>query len=428
MHATHLRLQQADSAENSSRQDSLIGLDAVRGWAAVAVVVLHACVPYSNPNMPGLTWATTDTPHAGLTALMWAIEIVIMPIFLVMAGFLAFRSMASRGPWSTLKSRTRRLGWPFLLAVVFLIPVDFYAWMLGWLADGEITPRQMRSLKFADGQDQNLWGFSHLWFLQYLILYIAVLAVGWKWLLRTEPTRALRFGIPVLFAIGVAVLSFRPEVVWGFQHAFFPVPSKWLYSGVAFGMGVLIAYADADLRGIKRFAMRAWCPSLILCGAATVLGIWVLNARPVVDGEMRSPFPVQAGASAKFCLAFLTVASATTVSLSLVGLACQFVRRLGPLTQRLATASFAIYLLHHPILALFHVAAKHGFPAVSPVVKMLVGTVIAVLVPAAMQWCFNQVMMRRQARAAEKENVAGNSILTMPASDFGVSEGRRKAG
>lgn len=428
MRATHLRLNQADSAESAPQNTNLLGLDAVRAWAAVGVVMLHACVPYSNPDIPGLTWATTDTPHSALTSLMWSIEIVIMPIFLVMAGILAVRSMTSRGPLATLKSRTRRLGWPLFLAVVFLIPVDLYAWLLGWLADGVITPRQMRTLKFADGQDEHLWGLSHLWFLQYLILYIAALAGAWNWLQRIDPKTVFRVGMPLTFSVATVVLCFYPEVVWGFQHAFLPVPAKWLYSGCAFAMGVLIARADADLSWLKQVAGRAVCPSALLCIAATVLGIWVLNHTPSENVQYASAFPVVISGATWVSLALLTVASATGLSLSLIGIACYRVNKIGPVTQRLATDSFAIYLLHHPVLVLFHVAVKHGMPSASPLLKMSLGTIIAVSVPVGIHFVFRGVMARRKSTIASQRDQDAPSILAMPTtSEDAVSE-RRLAG
>lgn len=428
MCATHLRLNQADSAESAPQNTNLLGLDAVRAWAAVGVVVLHACVPYSNPDVPGLTWATTDTPHSALTSLMWAIEIVIMPIFLVMAGILAVQSMTSRGPLATLKSRTRRLGWPLFLSVVFLIPVDLYAWLLGWLADGVITPRQMRTLKFAEGQDEHLWGLSHLWFLQYLILYIAVLAGAWKWLQRIEPKTVFRLGLPLTVSVAAVVLCFHPEVVWGFQHAFLPVPAKWLYSGCAFAMGVLIARADADLSWLRQVAGRTFCPSALLCIAATVLGIWVLNQRPSDDVQYASAFPVVVSRVTWVSLALLTVAGATGVSLSLIGIACRRVNKIGPVTQRLATASFAIYLLHHPVLVLFHVAAKHGMPSASPLLKMSLGTIIAVLVPVGMHFVFRGMMARRASTVVSQGDQDAPSILTMPTTSEESASERRLAG
>ncbi|PHQ33009.1 acyltransferase family protein [Rhodopirellula bahusiensis] len=428
MHATHLRLNQADSAESAPQNNNLLGLDAVRAWAAVGVVMLHACVPYSDPDVPGLTWATTDTPHMGLTALMWAIEIVIMPIFLVMAGFLAFRSMSSRGPLATLKSRTRRLGWPFLLAVIFLIPVDLYAWLLGWLADGVITPRQMRALKFAEGQDEHLWGLSHLWFLQYLILYIAVLAGAWKWLQRIDPARAFRVGMPLTMLAAVLVLCIHPEVVWGFQHAFLPVPSKWLYSGCAFAMGVLIAHADSNLVWLRQIAGRTCGPSVMLCVATTVLGIWVLRQTSSSDVNQASAFPVVVSPITWTSLALLTVASATGVSLTLIGMACRLVKKIDPITQRLATASFAIYLLHHPILVLFHVAAKHGLPTVSPVFKMALGTTVAVWIPVGMHFVLRGVMARRASKNTSQSGQETPSILPMPMASETLPSERRLAG
>ncbi|SMP40493.1 Peptidoglycan/LPS O-acetylase OafA/YrhL, contains acyltransferase and SGNH-hydrolase domains [Neorhodopirellula lusitana] len=366
--ASALANRAAPANKTVSAKTNLIGVTALRGWAAVAVVVLHACMPYSTPAMPGLVWSVTDTPSQTATVLMWSIEVVIMPVFLVVAGFLASQSMANRGPSKTLKNRLKRLGWPLLWTTLFLIPVDLYIWLCGLLADGVITPRKLQSLKFDDALDSKIWGLSHLWFLQYLMTYVALLALGWDRLQSIGTTSLRRWGLPACLGIAVAVLAARPEVVWGFQHAFLPVASKWIYSGVFFLAGAMWWRLDPQLQALTEHSKRLIGPSVMLWTAAVTVGIWWLTQAPNATASMVN----------QTSLAILTVAAAACVTFALVGLSMRKVNRLGPITGRLASASFLIYLLHHPVVGLAHISAKYAATDFPVWIKVVGVTLIGV--------------------------------------------------
>ena len=70
------------------------GLDWLRAGASLAVVVLHAGIPYMSSPMPGLVWCTTDLPAQSVLVdgLCWGIDTFVMPLFFLIGGFLAGRS------------------------------------------------------------------------------------------------------------------------------------------------------------------------------------------------------------------------------------------------------------------------------------------------------------------------------------------------
>ncbi len=398
----------------ASRQH-FVGIDALRAFAAVAVVLLHACVPYARPSMAGLSWSVRDTTSGPVTVMFWAIEIVIMPIFLVIAGFFAARSVAARGGWSVTIARLRRLGWPLGLAVMFLLPVDFYIWMLGWLAEGFVTVREVRGIKFAAGVDRYLWGLSHLWFLQYLMIYTVILATAWPWLSRCSARSIVRYGLPSLFVGAVVSLAMRPEVVWGFQHAFLPVLSKWVYSGAFFAAGVFWFQLDPQLRGIATSGPRLLGPGVLLSVAAVSMGMWWLDAAgdPLVwlhGGWADAPaMNVSATQTAGFSigsvwirggLAILTVAAAAIVTFALIGVASTRVRPLGPVLSSLAGGSFLVYILHHPVVGLAHIAAKYAVPGISPFAKVAAVTTLGV----AAGWSVSWLVANRRERIWEQSD------------------------
>lgn len=398
---------------NAASREHFAGIDALRAFAAVAVVLLHACVPYAQPSMAGLSWSVRDTSSGPITVMFWAIEIVVMPIFLVVAGFFAARSIAARGGWSVTIARLRRLGWPLALAIVFLLPVDFYVWMIGWLADGLVTLREVRRIKFAAGVDRYLWGLSHLWFLQYLMIYTILLATAWPWLRRCSARSIVHYGLPSLVVGAVLSLAMRPEVVWGFQHAFLPVVSKWVYSGAFFAAGVFWFQLDPQLRRIATSGPRLLGPGLLLSAAAVSMGMWWLDAAgdplawlhggwasaPAMNASTAptAGFPI-GGVWIRGGLATLTVAAAAITTFALVGIAATRVRPLGPVISSLAGGSFFIYILHHPVVALAHISAKYAAPGVSPLAKVAVVTTLGV----AAGWSVSWLVANRRERMLEQ--------------------------
>ncbi len=338
------------------------GFDAIRAFAALGVVLLHSCVPYLRHPMPGLAWPVRDTNSSVVDALVWGIELFIMPLFLVMAGILAWRTLERRGSRQLVRSRASRLLIPLGFGVLVVLPLDLYAWVLGWVSEGLVAPVKLRSMKFDAGMDRDLWGLSHLWFLLYLFLYVASLACA-AWLVGRY--RRLRQWMPtaqvaiaLLLGVGVITLVIRPEVVWGFQHSFFPLPSKWIYSGTFFLGGVLIANRDPNLTFLRTIAGRLAMPAILLGGFTILLGQWHLA------GEQ--------DLAANILLATITTASAWLITLWIIGVATQHVKRISFAVQYLAAASFWVYVIHHPFLGLIHTDLKWLLPTMLPAAKMLI--------------------------------------------------------
>ncbi len=335
------------------------GFDAVRGFAALGVVLFHACIPYLKNPMPGLDWAVRDQTSSIVDFLFWWTELFIMPLFLVMAGFLAWKTLHKRGTAELVTGRARRLLKPLLFGVLIVLPLDLYCWVLGWVADGIVPAVKLRSMKFEGSQDQNLWGLSHLWFLLYLFLYVLVMAGVSKLRSRYDVCRRVHFSagsiVGLILVIGTATLAAAPEVVWGFQHAFVPVASKWLYSGLSFALGATLASHDGELTWLKTNANRLIAPAAICSVAAVLLGQWHLSG-----GQNHS---------AQLSLACLTSSSSILISMSIIGAAVARIDRVSGMVGYLAAASFWVYIVHHPILGLVHIDLKFVMPTASPVLK-----------------------------------------------------------
>jgi peptidoglycan/LPS O-acetylase OafA/YrhL len=260
------------------------------------------------------------------------------------------------------------------------VPFDFYVWMLGLVSEGHFPMSKMRSLKVPPPFADNLWGLSHLWFLQYVFLYSVILVAWMKWAPAVpQRYRSLAYGLGVgaLAAIGTVTLSWAPQVVYDFQHATLPVPSKWIYSGTFFAGGVALAIFDPGFRRLNR-----WCPRMSVVGllatiAAVLLGTWALR----VQSEGVNHASVDG--LARVAIGLVTVLAAWTATLGVLGafdrLAPMMARfpKLVRVIQYLAGASFWIYLIHHPILGLVQIDLKWLAPGLSPFAKSIISLLVA---------------------------------------------------
>ncbi len=351
---------------------NLASLDALRGVAVLGVVLLHSCVPYLRHPMPGLTWAVIDTPNTAIDLLFWWIELFIMPLFLVLAGFFAWRTLQRRGPKKLIGTRARRLLIPLLFGMIFVLPLCVVCWVGSWVAEDLVSPVKLKSLKFNGGIASNLWGLSHLWFLQYLFLYVVGLAIfsvarkRYPSIKRFQPS--LKTSIALTLAAAAGILCIEPQVVWGFQHSFFPVPSKWLYSGLFFTFGLMLAIHDGNLRWVREQATRMLFPAAITSIVALLLGRWQLQ-----QWELSPSIVNQAGNPlATVLLATATASGALLTTLSMIGFAVKSINRVPTAIRYLAAASFWIYIVHHPMIGLTQLDLKLLFPNISPLLKVTV--------------------------------------------------------
>ena len=97
------------TVNSPAAKTNFAGFDVVRALAAFGVVLLHSCVPYLQHPMPGLAWPVRDRANVIVDFGFWWIELFIMPLFLVIAGFLAWRTLQRRGTAALVKSRAKRL-------------------------------------------------------------------------------------------------------------------------------------------------------------------------------------------------------------------------------------------------------------------------------------------------------------------------------
>ena len=423
-----IRLKNPDRSDEASAGE-IPGFDVLRALAILGVVALHAGVPYARHPMPGLVWPVSDSSSGIVDAIFWGIEVIIMPLFLMIAGFLTWRSSQRRSPGQLVKSRAKRLLIPLAFGVFIVLPSALYIWTMGLVAEGVVPVIKLKSLKFDPPVSEQIWGLSHLWFLLYLFLYVVVTAC----LLRLKSLQKMnrltaaiarpKVLLILLGSIAVATLVAAPEVVWGFQHAFLPVPSKWIYCGVFFAAGCGLARHDLELKWAAGTTPQMLALGTVLLVTSVALGTWSLDQSE------------RGGAShhaATCLLALLTVAAAGTTTIGLLGASIRYVRQVPRPVRYVASASFWIYLVHHPLLGLIHYDLKWLWPTGLPIVKLVVSFAAATGVSLLMfesfvhrSWLGSLLGLSHPGMEhSRKHRVDTSEVLTLPDVE---SETRRAA-
>lgn len=391
--AADLRVRQLDTR--------LHGLDWLRAGATVLVVTLHAGIAYLVSPMPGLPWPTHDpvgSPTVG--AITWWINGFVMPLFFVQSGFLAKQAMDAKGPRRFLNQRLRRLLAPFALGCILILPFDLYALLLGWAGDGKISLHKLRSLKIDSPLGDNLWGVSHLWFLQHLILFCLgawALTACCQWLRE----RRMRFALPKalppchlatvpLLAVSGCALWWAPQLVIGFRHSWWPLPANLLFYAPWFALGWL---ARAERVRLMSSAMISTgedtrpveqTPLVRLCELRVVASLIVFG---VLLPRIQEHVSEGTSGNDRVWLVSLFVLHAWLAATGCFGLCLRWIQRPAPEVVRyLSEASFWVYLAHHPVVFLSQVAVSQVAWPIG--VKFLLAATIGVILPLLMYSAF----------------------------------------
>jgi glucans biosynthesis protein C len=349
-------------AKAEPAQERLHALDAVRGFALLLGIVLHATLSFLPT--PSRVWIIQDShPSVTLGVLFFVIHVFRMTTFFLIAGFFAHMSFHRRGGWGFIKDRLQRIavpllvGWPILFAAIVVITL----WAASFPNGGPLPgpPRWPPVLPE--------FPLTHLWFLYVLLeLYVAVLVLraGMVWL---DPNGSVRAAIdsliglvmrsrlgPAILALPIGIaLSMDPRwVVWfGVQ-----TPDSSLLTNLqaligfstAFGFGWLL-HRQIDL--IRILEQRWLLNSVLAVGLiAASLFLAVAGGTP----------PMPPGHSViKLAGATCYALAIWTTTFAAIGVALRFLSGFSPVRRYLADASYWLYLVHLPILMAAQVAVSN---------------------------------------------------------------------
>ncbi|MEM7275255.1 MAG: acyltransferase family protein [Actinomycetota bacterium] len=171
--------------------ERLHDLDALRAFAMLLGIGLHAAVPFVPYRRSGIDSAEPDL----LDGFFLFVHGFRMPLFFVLSGFFTTLLWRRRGLRALLGHRLQRVAAPLALGVVTIIPAIVIGIVIGYLLAGfdlealergEIydegieanTPDTDRAGgDELEGDDEGGFSFAHLWFLWFLLWLVAAFAI-----------------------------------------------------------------------------------------------------------------------------------------------------------------------------------------------------------------------------------------------------------
>jgi hypothetical protein len=136
-----------------------LALDRARTFLTLVVLLHHAVIPYTH-------FGHTDPKSwIGFDAVVLATDSFFMAMFFFLSGLFVWPSVTHKAPGVHLRDRLLRLGLPFVIAALTIIPIAYYA----------IELRQQPDLGFASFWWKTVtvgpWPSGPLWFLWVLLAF-----------------------------------------------------------------------------------------------------------------------------------------------------------------------------------------------------------------------------------------------------------------
>lgn len=370
-------------------------------------VLLHSAAPYMQVPLRGLImpiqqYASTHLPDT----LFWIVHATRLPVFFVVAGFLARESLARRSPAEFLRHRWVRLGIPLLVAFPLVTLIMHPIWRWGWIVRNWASPKYYFNTTYGPELQRAIWGLNHFWFLEYLLFYCALIALGvMLWRRASRPRAAdatitrvrtadINLGeqsvpapkpakreprawrlIPIsLVTIAASAALFSRDASWflDFHNAYLPHGATFTYYLFFFILGLSIrrpwlatlAKVSPILIGLAAIAI---VPMLRLIASS----VWQTDHGP---RQGRLTDSVSDRVTLGLLVSFIGLAS----SLGIVGLSTLLVRRATKLGAFLIDAAYWVFITHLIWIGLGVMLLRNV--AIAPELKM----VIVALFSAAM--------------------------------------------
>ena len=267
-------------------------------------------------------------PSRVARAFVEAVSLWHMPLLFTVAGAAAFHALGHRSEGQYLRDRLRRLGIPFIIGLIVLIPPQ------SWVGLRTHQPASRLSLleyypRFLHVDPARLDGFhgtftpGHLWFLPFLLLF-SLPTLPLARVLRSDGAHRWLRGLSNPFAVLPLGLTFGLVRATGLAEPFNPL----LFLGF-YAVGMLLAAQPA-------MNSTAW--RVLPISAVAALGATAI----VMTG----------GAEHGLAWRFAAGLAGWATILVLLAVFHRFLSHGSPLLGRLTTAIMPVYVLHQTVIVL----------------------------------------------------------------------------
>jgi hypothetical protein len=343
--------------EAAPRAERLHALDAVRGYALLLGIVLHATLSF----IPGQRyWMILDIhPSITLAVLFFVIHVFRMTTFFLIAGFFAHMSFHRRGALGFVRDRLQRIALPLLVGW----PIVFTAMVLVVLWAANVVPASLSAAPGNWPPALPSFPLAHLWFLYVLLEFYAATLVLRAAVVWADRSGRLRVGVdrlfvlvmqsalaPVIPAVPIGICFWLDPAWSGWMGVRTPDSSlvtnvqAWVGFGTAFGFGWLLHRQ----RGLLAILQQRWLFNLLAAAGliAASLALFGLPLRPIPKAA------IHFAGSVCYALAIWTTSFAS------IGSALRFLSGYSRTRRYLADASYWLYIIHLPVVMALQAAVS----------------------------------------------------------------------
>lgn len=324
------------------------GIDALRAFAMILGVFLHASIVYKVSPLP--VWPSDPgSAHPFFDYLYFFIHTFRMPLFFLVAGFFCRLLLQKAGVRGFIHRRWERIGIPFLFSLIFVLPFTVFPFIVYQQipAYGQDWGANFRAA-FLQLIGWN--GLAHLWFLYYLIIYyfVFVLLV----LFFRQQKLAFPFQViirwwagtrkPLLYLAlaGITgswlILLMQPHFLIPVYTGLFPSPAHLLYYFFFMWLGWLIHMRPGIFEGLQRYGIY-----LLMAGLALSVPGYFTEQR---EAAGRDFFMTLFQAKGLLSLQIVLLVGGFT------GFFLRFFSDRSPFWRYLSDAAYWLYLLHMGIV------------------------------------------------------------------------------
>lgn len=351
-------------AHAPGRPGRLHHLDSIRIGLSALVILHHAAQAYG----PMDWWYVEGRPKA-----QWIEDFAVlnapfkMSLFFLIAAFVLPAAVDRRRERPYVGPRLKKLGGPILVGFFVMIPVLMYAYYLSYRGYGPIGFGDYYwNVYLGEGTEPSDWSgpiwpdrqFGHLWFIQHLLVY-SMIYLAWRaiadrvrvrrGLARTPgppatPQRiggAAVLGLAVVVAVGTALLRIRyPVDEWVPVAEIIQTEPADLAQQIPFVIAGVLAHRRGWLQTLPSRVGYGWLAAAVALSIAYVAFRAPLTGYFEWGGANAGQF-AWAGYEAVLCVGY---------ALGMLVFFRDHVRGTSRLQRAAADATFAIYLLHLPII------------------------------------------------------------------------------
>jgi ABC-type multidrug transport system ATPase subunit/peptidoglycan/LPS O-acetylase OafA/YrhL len=339
-----------------STQERLHALDAVRAFALLSGIVLHATMSFFLP-LPAHDVSQSTT----LNVVFFLIHTWRMTTFFIVAGLFARLVIARRGTRGFIADRAKRILVPLLVGWVIFVPLALAAVVWGVTRSADPATVAAVAHPAPAAIPAGAFPLVHLWFLYYLCIFYVGLLVVRGVALKIDVAGHLGRGLDraarALLGSYVAPLVFAAPIflVLGFDQRIavlggIPTPDSTLVPQmpalVGFGTAFLVGWLLHRQLEVLGELRKRWLGQLLIGVALSIAcqsvpGIKLGTTRPWLGHLFTS-------ATTPYAACYLL--SAWYWSFGIIGAALQFCNGESAVRRYLADASYWLYLAHLPLV------------------------------------------------------------------------------